>query len=178
MKSLTLHPSCKSGPIREVKADIEATGSGCRARFRLTGDIGAIKVPGHAPMVREDNLWKTTCFEIFLKEPGAQSYTEWNLSPSEGWNAYNFDDYREGMRERHVPRTPDCTMRPGNAFAVFDAAIPASTISDDEQQMGITCVLEEEGGVKSFWAMKHAKDQPDFHDPACFAARLAAPTAP
>ena len=175
---LIAHPAFPPLAVSSVEARVlQRDSQWLRVRWRIE-NAGRLVLPPFVGRKRSDELWKTTCFEIFLKEPGAQSYTEWNLSPSEGWNAYNFDDYREGMRERHVPRTPDCTMRPGNAFAVFDAAIPASTISDDEQQMGITCVLEEEGGVKSFWAMKHAKDQPDFHDPACFAARLAAPTAP
>jgi len=37
-------------------------------------------------------------------------------------------------------------------------------------------VIEEEGGVKSYWSLAHAADAPDFHDPACFALALAAPT--
>jgi hypothetical protein len=33
-------------------------------------------------------------------------------------------------------------------------------------------VLEETGGTKSYWALSHVQDKPDFHDPGCFAARL------
>jgi hypothetical protein len=38
-----------------------------------------------------------------------------------------------------------------------------------------TAVIEEQGGVKSFWALSHPDAKPDFHDPACFTAELAPP---
>jgi len=41
--------------------------------------------------------------------------------------------------------------------------------------MGLSAVIEEEGGVKSYWAMTHASEKPDFHDAACFAAGLEPP---
>jgi hypothetical protein len=36
-------------------------------------------------------------------------------------------------------------------------------------------VLEEQGGHKSYWALAHEGDAPDFHDPACFLETVAAP---
>lgn len=175
---LIAHPAFPPLAVSSVEARVlQRDSQWLRVRWRIES-ASRLVLPPFVGRKRRDELWKTTCFELFLKEPGSHSYTEWNLSPSEGWNAYDFAGYRDGMSERPVSGAPDCTMRPGKAFAVFDAAIPARMIAGGEQEMGITCVLEEEGGVKSFWAMKHAKDQPDFHDPACFAARLAAPSAP
>ena len=43
--------------------------------------------------------------------------------------------------------------------------------------MNLAAVIEEEGGVKSYWALAHPAEKPDFHDPACFTATLAAPRA-
>jgi hypothetical protein len=43
--------------------------------------------------------------------------------------------------------------------------------------MGISAVIEEQGGVKSYWALAHSDAKPDFHAPACFAATLPAPDA-
>ena len=42
--------------------------------------------------------------------------------------------------------------------------------------MALACVIEEAGGQKSYWALEHGGFAPDFHDPACFTARLGAPT--
>ena len=147
-----------------------------RLRWRIEGS-GKLVVPPFAGRGRADELWRTTCFELFLMPSGGDAYSELNLSPSERWNAYDFSDYRDGMTERPASREPNCTMRQGGSFAIFDVAVPASVIPKANCAMNLTCVLEEESGIKSFWALKHVKDQPDFHDPACFAAELAAPTA-
>jgi len=47
----------------------------------------------------------------------------------------------------------------GGENAVFDRA-------------GLTAVIEETGGVKSYWALAHASREPDFHDPATFRMRI------
>ncbi|HSG34315.1 MAG TPA: DOMON-like domain-containing protein, partial [Sphingomonadaceae bacterium] len=134
-------------------------------------------VPAFAGKGRADGLWQTTCFEAFLMPEGGLAYVELNLSPSERWAAYDFDDYRAGMREREFPREPDCTMRIGSSFAIFDAAIPASGLPGVPCGLGLSAVIEEEGGVLSYWALAHPEGKPDFHHPACFAATLPAPAA-
>ena len=52
--------------------------------------------PEATARVRTDELWRTTCFEAFVRTDGG--YVEYNLSPSGAWAAYRFDGYREGMR--------------------------------------------------------------------------------
>ena len=42
-------------------------------------------------------------------------------------------------------------------------------------EFGLSAVIEEEGGAKSLWALRHGEGKADFHADACFAARLAAP---
>ena len=149
-----------------------------RLRWRIEG-AAALVVPAFAGKGRADGLWQTTCFELFLKPSRGEAYCEFNLSPSERWNAYDFDAEREGMRERALSREPSCTIRQGSSFAIFDAAIPADAVPDGQCAMGLSAVIEEEGGVKSFWALAHPDpDKPDFHAPACFAAQLEAPRDP
>ncbi len=108
-----------------------------------------------------------------MEKDGTNSYSEFNLSPSERWAAYDFTEYREGMSERPFPREPDCTMRTGTAMAIFDASLPRSQMPEPPASIGLSAVIEEEGGVKSYWAISHHKEQPDFHDPACFRGSLA-----
>ena len=38
--------------------------------------------------------------------------------------------------------------------------------------LGLSVVLEERDGTKSYWALEHASDKPDFHASDCFAAKL------
>ncbi|WP_234030105.1 DOMON-like domain-containing protein [Erythrobacter mangrovi] len=145
-------------------------------RWRIDGSSGLV-LPKLVGRQRRDELWRTTCFEVFLQSGEGQSYTEFNLSPSEAWNAYDFDDYRQGMRERAGERHPVLTMRPGSSMAIFDAAIPREMLPPQPCAMGLTAVIEEEGQILSYWALAHsAENAPDFHRAACFTARLEAPT--
>ncbi|MCP9223203.1 DOMON-like domain-containing protein [Erythrobacter sp. LQ02-29] len=129
--------------------------------------------PPFAGAGRADGLWQTTCFELFLRPEAGEGYCEFNFSPSDRWNAYDFDRYRDGVRERPGEAAPVCTMRTGRVFALFEAAIPLSLLPDAPCAMGLSAVIEEEGEEKSFWALAQpAGHRPDFHDPACFAATL------
>ena len=177
MPDLVYHPAHPPAAIRSVEARfIGFDRTWLRARWKILG-TGRLIVPAFAGKGRADDLWQTTCFELFLQPPGGEGYAELNLSPSERWNVYDFAGHREGMRERAMPREPECTMRLGTDMAIFDAAIPAAVLPDAPWRCGFTAVLEEQGGVKSFWSLAHGGDEPDFHDPACFLEEVAAPSA-
>jgi hypothetical protein len=163
--------------VRAITGRITPDGDWLRLRWRVEG-AQALVVPPFAGKGRADGLWQTTCFELFLQVPGESGYTELNLSPSERWNAYDFASYREGMSERAFPREPACTMRKGEALAIFDAAVPASALPTVPWRLNMTAVIEEEGGVKSYWALAHPDAKLDFHDPACFVGELAAANRP
>ncbi len=171
------HPSHPPLQVAAVEARIIGRDDNwLRVRWRVDGSQ-ALVVPPFAGKGRADGLWQTTCFELFLKPSDGSAYCEFNLSPSERWAAYDFDRYRDGMRNRPTSREPACTMRQGSSFTVFDAAIPADALPMAECAMGFNAVLEERGGVKSYWALVHGNKAPDFHDSACFKATLPAPDA-
>ncbi len=146
-------------------------------RWRVSGR-GDLAIPPLAGNARTDGLWRTTCFELFVRHRTGPDYSEFNLSPSERWAAYDFSDYRVGMQERELPHAPVCTWRAGSAFSLFDAAIPLHGFPALPAAFGASAVIEEADGSKSYWALAHPANQADFHDPACFAASLAAPPAP
>lgn len=173
--SLICHPDHPPREVSRVEARITAFDSHwLRLRWRIDG-CGELVVPPFAGKGRADGLWQTTCFELFMRQPGLESYSELNLSPSERWAAYDFAGYRSGMAERPVPREPDCTMRLGQTVAIFDAAVAAAALPDLPWNYGLSAVIEEAGGTKSYWALAHPPGQPDFHHSTCFAATLAAP---
>ncbi|WP_421991362.1 DOMON-like domain-containing protein [Qipengyuania sp.] len=178
METYRLHPHSAHPPLAVAKVESRVIGrddNWLRLRWRIEGS-GRLVVPPFAGKGRADSLWQTTCFELFLQPDGGQAYCEFNLSPSERWNAYDFTARREGMTERPMPREPGCTMRLGSSFAIFDSSIPTAGLPQEDCAMAPTCVIEEIGGHKSYWALAHGGEQPDFHDPACFTARLAAPS--
>ena len=173
---LAAHPDHPPASVTQVEARIIARDDNwLRVRWRIEGSQRLV-VPPFAGKGRADELWQTTCFELFLKPADGSAYVEINLSPSERWNAYDFVAYRWDMEERPFPREPECTMRLGSSFAIFDVAIPGAGLPDAECAMGLAAVIEEQGGVKSYWALAHPDAKPDFHAPACFAATLPAAT--
>ena len=170
--SLEPHPDHPALGVRAIEAAVIGVDRHwLTVRWKVDGSSRVV-FPPFAGKGRADNLWQTTCFEMFLQPVGEERYVELNLSPSERWAAYDFDRYREGMRDRPLPRQPDCTIRKATAMAIFDAAIPRAGLPELPWRMGIAAVIEEEGGVKSFWALAHGPARPDFHDPACFALAL------
>ncbi|MES2493263.1 MAG: DOMON-like domain-containing protein [Pseudomonadota bacterium] len=180
METLTLkpHPDHPPAQVTGVEAAIIGlTAYWLRIRWRVAGAAGVL-VPPFAGKDRADGLWQETCFELFVKEPGANGYAELNFSPSERWAAYDFAGYRSGMANRPMPRDPDGTIRIGRDLLIFDASIPLAGLPPLPWRLGISAVIEEEGGRKSYWALAHPPGSADFHSPACFAASLAPPTAP
>ena len=47
---------------------------------------------------RRDQLWQSTCLELFIAQPNEPPYWEINLSPSGDWNIYQLDGYRQGLQ--------------------------------------------------------------------------------
>lgn len=134
---------------------------------------GALVVPPFAGQARADGLWQTTCFELFCRRPGSAAYVELNLAPSETWAAYDFTARRAGMAPRPMQRVPVITPRIGREVGIVDVALRLADLPRLPWEFGVAAVLEEGGGAKSYWALAHGGAVPDFHDPACFAARLA-----
>ncbi len=179
MQTMRLVPHPASPPATAMRMDFACAikGGWLTLRWRIEGASG-LAIPPFAGRRRADGLWRTTCFELFVKGQGAP-YSEFNLSPSEAWAAYDFDGRREGMRDRAMPVPPVCTWRGGGPrLALFDAALPLNALPALPCRIGPAAVIEEGGGRKSFWAADHGQAQPDFHDPACFAGTLAAPDMP
>ena len=174
---LICHPDHPAAAVRSVRAGIGSiTPHWLTLRWRIEG-VGALAVPPLAGKGRADGLWRATCFELFVRTPGAAGYAEINLSPSERWAAYDFSAYREGMTNRPMPHDPTCTLRRGQDLALFDAAVPLAGLPPLPWEYALTAVIEETDGQTSYWSIAHPEGKPDFHHPACFAATLAAPPA-
>jgi hypothetical protein len=172
---LTAHPAYPPAQVTGVEARvIGADAEWLRVRWRVEG-AQALVAPPFAGRGRADELWKTTCFELFARPKGQEAYVELNLSPSERWAAYDFAAYRDGMSDRPISREPACTLRQGSSFAIFDAAIPRDALPGGECSANFAAVIEEKGRTISYWALSHPEAKPDFHDPACFTATLGAP---
>jgi hypothetical protein len=175
---LLSHPDAPPNGVRGVSVEIIPTGEGLLLTYRIDG-APAVAFPDKALPVRADELWKTTCFELFLKPDGGDGYIEFNFSPSGRWAAYQFDGHRTGMRDLPLTLTPHIEMDKGEPDA-WDVGLELHDLPVSAYSMGITVVIEELDGTKSFWALEHkpGSPAPDFHNADCFTARLPAPEQP
>jgi hypothetical protein len=169
MQPLMLHVACELGPIRAVTAQIYATSDGCEAIFRLDSKLEGIVVPDAAPPHRTDNLWQSTCFEIFWQPIGGTYYREFNLSPSGRWAAYDFDSFRDGMRDAPVDAIAVTCSRSEN-----DLVLTASITADlpAPAQVALNAIVDHGDGNLQFWALAFPPGKPEFHSEACRAIIL------
>jgi hypothetical protein len=175
--NLAPHPACRpSDPPFKLWVNVEHAASlAAVATTNIWFGVGAppnrfVIAPPSAEPERTDDLWKTTCFEAFVRPLGGQAYTEWNFAPSGDWAAYDFTGYREGMTAAEVGAPPYIRVEDNFTWWALSAtiAIPADT----NWELGLSAVLEEQDGTKSYWALAHGSDKPDFHSPDCFVAKL------
>lgn len=172
---LSCHPDTPAAKIRGVSVQVNANDRECWLEFYVRYE-GKIALPVMRDPRRADELWKKTCFEVFLKSIHNDSYVEFNLSPSFEWAAYSFDGYRRGMRELALEFDPEISITPDTPGHFWLAAeLDISAIGVREAAMNLTAVIEDGEGEKSYWALAHAPGAPDFHNPDCFVARLPAP---
>jgi hypothetical protein len=139
--------------------------------FGVSAPTGRFVIPEPLNPVRADGLWQTTCFEAFLRPVSEQTYREWNFAPSGQWAAYDFSGYREGSVDADIAAAPYVRFEDNFTWWALGATIGVDAAVTWE--FGLSAVLEEKDGTKSYWALAHTGDKPDFHAPGCFTARLA-----
>jgi hypothetical protein len=165
--SLRPHPDSKSATTRiEVEAARTAPDL-LRLTYAISGDLSRVSFPGPQPAARADGLWKHSCFEAFLD--AERGYYEYNFSPSSQWAAYRFDGHRAGMREA-ASIDPRIAWRADEKAGLLTATLRLP--SDATGRLGLSAIVEEDDGTRSFWALAHPAGPPDFHHAACFAAQL------
>lgn len=173
--SLTPHPDTPADAIGSIAVEVAREGEvSLTLSFTLSGDISRLVTPAWVARARADDLWKTTCLEAFVRGRNG-GYHEFNLSPSGQWAAYGFTGYREGM-------TPHAgvELRGLERSVEDDRLVLAATLdlhrlglpANEPWRLGLSAVIEETDGAKSYWALAHAPGKPDFHHPDAFAYDL------
>jgi hypothetical protein len=174
------HPTSSCDAIRRFGVRIEpsARAPGWQISYRIEGATGRLRLPLPESARRSDGLWQHTCFEAFLKADASDNYYEFNFAPSGEWAAYRFEG------RRIDPTSPDM---PAPVFEFLHSASSCELIVDIPVQAlpdlataaairaSLSAVVESEDGSLSWWALAHAGDEPDFHDPSTFVLRVTPP---
>lgn len=118
---------------------------------------------------RQDYLWEHTCFEVFIGVKDQDFYREINLSPSQAWQAYQFEEYRfpenmppivaHDIELNHLQRT-HYGLNVSLDLAPF---MQQHQLKWSDLYIGLTAVLKTTQGLHHF-AMQHSSPQADFHN--------------
>lgn len=170
--SLVPHPDTPARGVNGVQVRwYETSDRQFVLRWVIMG-VDALAVPPFAGKGRGEELWQTTCGELFLKDRDGPGYREFNFSPSERWAAYRFSGYREGMAEEDIP-SPEVSSDGGQFLFVISVLLDAA-ILEGSDVAGLSAVIDEKDGTRSYWALAHPPGKPDFHHEACFTLPLPA----
>ena len=170
--ALKPHPDTPCEAASRIEVDVERPAEGVLAlTYRLSANVAELRLPPPAEPVRRDRLWETTCFEAFFQPHGDHGYFEFNFSPSTEWAAYRLSGYRSGMIA--APNEPP-TLATGAGVGWYELRATLRLPWLGNARLGLSAIVEDQAGHKSYWALAHPPGKPDFHDPACFAAKLAA----
>ena len=136
-------------------------------RYSLSGEIENILLPpASVNPSRKDDLWKMTCFELFLALKDQPQYWEFNMSPSGDWKVYHMDAYRRvGFREETSIR--QLPFENSNEAGVFhlNARVDLNPILPPNQllEFGITAIIQTADSNETYWALSHPAPFADFH---------------
>jgi hypothetical protein len=163
---LTAHSTFAPGKVRRVSVRWSELDDGrLMLRYRVDGCRDLV-VPPFRGKGRHGELWKTTCFELFLYD-GAGRYREFNFSPSGQWALYEFSGYRNLAGDAKPRQIPEIKHETGEKVFMETVFIDRREL-DGAESASLAAVIEEKGGRPSYWALVHSGLKPDFHDPACF----------
>src|SRR5258706_2847688 len=176
-RPLELHPQSQCTAVTGI--EVEATRprpASLALLYRVSGSVNDLRLPALAATGRTDDLWRHTCFEAFIRGSNDAFYYEFNFSPSTQWAAYRFDGYRGGMEQTSGIGAPQIGTRTTGTGLELDVLLEldglADLASDALWRVGLSAVIEETSGRKSYWALARPPGNTDFHHSHCFALEL------
>jgi hypothetical protein len=175
--TLTRHPATQFDGLQRIDARVHLAHDGALSfTYAVSGDVARVRLPPAREPRRAERLWEHTCFEAFVRVRGA-AYYELNWSPSGEWAVYRFDDYRAGMTEAEIQRPPGIELRPRAFGFELNVTLSLSEMSEaigcSKLQIALAAVIEDADGRRSYWALAHPSERPDFHHPGGFVLELA-----
>ncbi len=179
MLELHHHPLTPATMVRSLVSSVMRTEEGLVFSYHLSGDMARLMVPKAQPSERCDRLWEHTCFEAFLGSAGCTGYREFNFSPSGQWACYDFSCYRQPLRSDLHTAAPQITAQITDGHLKLQAVIGNDALPQDAAskplRIGLAAVVETRDTVednRSYWALHHPTDRPDFHHPDSFLFEL------
>jgi hypothetical protein len=175
---LHLHPDSVCEAVMRLEVDVERPRPNVLAlTYVATGAIADLRLAPPAAPERADELWMRTCFEAFVRPLPGEAYFEFNMAPSGQWATYRFDGYRAGMSAPGEVTEPLIGLQASGERLDFRVELDLGRLAGlaprAAWRVGVSTVIEETNGRKSYWALTHPPGKADFHHADGFALELA-----
>ena len=176
-RALRLHPDSLCFAATHIEVDVARPHAGSLVlSYFVTGKIGDLRIPPVTSATRTEGLWQNTCFEAFIRASADAAYYEFNFAPSTQWAAYRFSSYRSGMRAATDIGAPQIEVQTNPELFTLQASLELDRLSrlprDATWRLGLSALIEETNGHKSYWALAHPPGKADFHHSDCFAVEF------
>jgi hypothetical protein len=134
--------------------------------YLMKGALDKVYIPEPSSPTQTDKLWQRTCFEAFIGVKGKRSYYEYNFSPSGQWAIYAFENYRQPIESMPQCKPLIQVHQTGKTLRMtvrLSADLLPNNALKQTLQLALTAVIEEHAHSKSYWALQHDLEKPDFH---------------
>jgi hypothetical protein len=171
--ALRLHPASLAFAPKHIEVEVaRRSASSLILHYGVTGNISDLRLPSVTAPARTAELWRHTCFEVFIRSSSGTAYYEFNFAPSTQWAAYWFRSYRSGMRVATEISAPRIKAESSIECYTLQASLNLDHLTSLPPlvgwRLGLSAVIEETSGHKSYWAFAHPPGRPDFHHSDCF----------
>ena len=167
--------------VRALDVAVSRTADGALvAIYECDCAAGVLCLPDARPAEAADELWRHTCCELFVGVAGDAAYREFNFSPSGQWAMYGFSAYRvrDSSNLNVAGPAPHIEFALGETGWRLEVRLDAAALplrAAKQIELGVAVVLEAANGDLSYWALRHAAGQPDFHHRESFVLRPSDP---
>ena len=152
-----------------VSSILNTIGRKLTLTFTVKGDLQNYTFPKEQTIKRANELWKATCFELFLANSKKDEYYELNFSPSLAWNFYYLKYYRAEVQEVEIVAEPTVQIREDKNSYSIELTLEGFDFERFDS-CNLTAIFLTQEGERTFWSIQPMKESPDFHHRDYFVA--------
>jgi hypothetical protein len=142
--------------------------------YLISGPINELILPELCVLKnRANDLWKSTCFELFCSasKKSEAPYFELNISPNGDWNFYSLSSYRKDLAPEPRVETISLDAKQSEDSYLLKVKVPNFPLQSPFY-VSLCTILEFKSGAKSYWALTHSSANADFHNKESFLLKL------
>ena len=159
-----LFPHCQTEEALTIKASFTLTSQQLVLSFVLQGvrEHYLFDTKNHAK--RADELWRATCFEMFIKNSNSKKYWELNIAPNGSWNFYRFSDYKKDRQEESRVLTPKVLFKQERDEVSVNVEVDfTEKLFDESVDFNLALILLDIEGKRHFYTLNPKEGVADFH---------------